>query len=175
MSPRDRSRACSQARARACAEGWGRGSRPDSIPQNLASFIAAGHIPPSRAERRSRPTRAAGPWIGWTRRYAPCPHLHRRYNSRKESTEKGFRRHDRRSEYTLAKPPSCPTNRDRLGAAAAEPRPPWSPLHVVEDDPHGLGQAFYRCLMLAGLMLRLALVAKPFHRGFLVGAERALA
>ena len=39
---------------------------------------------------------------------------HRRNNNGKEIDAKGFWRHERQLEYTLIKPPSCPTNRGRL-------------------------------------------------------------
>ena len=108
----------------------------------------------------------AGPWIGWTHRYAPCPHLHRRYNSRKEITEKGFWRHDRRSENTLAKPPSCPTNRDRLGAAAAEPRPSWSLYMLLRMIRTASARLFTDALCSPALCCASPLSRSPFTVDF---------
>ena len=58
--------------------------------------------------------RGAPPVDMMTSRYAPCPHPHRRNNNGKEIDAKGFWRHERQLEYTLIKPPSCPTNRGHL-------------------------------------------------------------
>ena len=81
-------------------------SRPGASSANgSASTTLRGRTRRSAGGRRPRHTAATRLWIGWTSRYAPCPHPHRRNTNGKELGSKGFWRHERQPEYTLTEPP----------------------------------------------------------------------
>ena len=64
----------------------------------------------SPAGRQRRPGAVARLW---GRRPRLAPHIHKCHNN-KESHSRGFWRYDQNQEYTLTKPPGCPTNQDHL-------------------------------------------------------------